>query len=48
MFLSDTSLAVLIVVGLIVLSVLSCVLNEYDRAVIFRLGRVLAKPGDGD
>jgi len=35
-----------IVVGIIVLYLLSCVrvLNEYERGVIFRLGRVLSKP----
>jgi regulator of protease activity HflC (stomatin/prohibitin superfamily) len=35
-----------IVLAIVVLYFLSCirVLNEYERGVIFRLGRVLAKP----
>jgi regulator of protease activity HflC (stomatin/prohibitin superfamily) len=34
------------VIGLLIFYVISCVrvLNEYERAVIFRLGRVLSKP----
>ena len=35
-----------IIVGLVILYLISCIkiLNEYERAVIFRLGRVLDKP----
>jgi len=42
----QAALALLIVVGLVVLYLLTCirVLNEYERAVIFRLGRVLTVP----
>ncbi len=44
--LSDAVIGVLVVIGLIVLYLFSCirVLNEYERGVIFRLGRVLSKP----
>jgi regulator of protease activity HflC (stomatin/prohibitin superfamily) len=42
----DVGLAPLIVVVVIGLYVLSCirVLNEYERGVVFRLGRVLSRP----
>ncbi len=39
-------MALLVIIGLPILYLLSCirVLNEYERGVIFRLGRVLPKP----
>jgi regulator of protease activity HflC (stomatin/prohibitin superfamily) len=42
----ETAIAVLVVLGLAALYLLSCirVLNEYERGVIFRLGRVLPQP----
>jgi regulator of protease activity HflC (stomatin/prohibitin superfamily) len=44
--LSDAALALLIIIGLVALYFLSCVrvLSEYERGVIFRLGRVLGRP----
>src|SRR5277367_6818564 len=42
----EAALALGIVIGLIVLYLFSCirVLNEYERGIIFRLGRVLPTP----
>lgn len=43
---SPTLQIVGIIVGIVVLYMLSCIriLNEYERGVVFRLGRVLAEP----
>lgn len=46
MWMIDIVIGVLIVLALVALYFLSCirVLNEYERGVIFRLGRVLPQP----
>ena len=46
MGMTNTAIGLTIVLALIVLYLLSCIriLNEYERGVIFRLGRVLPKP----
>lgn len=42
----DTIIGLLVVLGFAVLYLLSCIriLNEFERAVVFRLGRVMSKP----
>ena len=48
MMIIETAMAVGCALALAALYLLSCVrvLNEYERGVVFRLGRVLSEPGD--